>query len=195
MIGGPRRATNSTSSSPTLARAPGYASFGGTRHPKLPGAQFTATLLPEPVTTIAGLAKFKGMSETPDPSTQPTPVAAAPPPPPPPVKPPKVYTAAAWVVIVAGIVFILSVVFFSALVLGYHDHCYHRYHHGMFKPGGPGPRYGPWPPGGPGGPGMAPPFPGGPGGPAAGPYGPAGPGQLPTTTVPSPAPSTPPARP
>ena len=139
------------------------------------------------------------MSETPGPSTQPTSVAAAPPPPPPPVKPPKVYTAAAWVVIVAGIVFILSVVFFSgALVLGYHYPCYHRYHHGMFKPSGPGPWYGPWQYGGPGGPGMAPPFPGGPGGPggpAAGPYGPAGPGQLPTTTVPSPAPSTPPARP
>ncbi len=62
------------------------------------------------------------MTQTPEPSTQPTPAAAAPPAYAP-VKPPKVYVAAAWVVIVAGIVFILSTVFFAgAMVMGISHH-------------------------------------------------------------------------
>ncbi len=103
------------------------------------------------------------MTETPEPSTQPTSVTAAPPPPPPPprAKPPRLYAAAAWVVIVAGIIFILSVVFFSGAVIFGHNH-YHHFHHGMFRPDGPPPPwgppgYGPWQPSFPGGAGMPPP--------------------------------------
>ena len=101
------------------------------------------------------------MSQTPEPSAQPTSAAAAPPPPPPQrVKPPRLYTAAAWVVIVAGIVFILSVVFFSgALVFGHHYRCHHHHYGPMYTPGGPGP----WQYGGPGGPGMIVPMSRGPG--------------------------------
>ncbi len=101
--------------------------------------------------------------------------------------------AAAWVVIVAGILFILATVFFAgALVVGVGHHCY-RHHHGMmFKPGGPwGPGGGPWQYGGPYGPGMAPPFGPPPGFGPGGPGGPGGPSQLPTTTAPAPAPNTP----
>jgi hypothetical protein len=82
----------------------------------------------------------------------------------------------------------LSVVFFSgAIIFGHHEYC-HRFHHGMYRPGGPGgpwgpPMYGPWQPGFPGGP-SGPGGPGGPGGPSAGP---AGPGQLPTTVAPPPS--------
>ncbi len=97
--------------------------------------------------------------------------------------------AAAWVVIVAGIVFILATVFFAgAMIVGIGHQCYYRHHHGMmFKPGGPwGPGGGPWQYGGPYGPGMAPPF--GPP-PGYGPGGPGGPGQLPTTSAPAPAPA------
>ena len=64
---------------------------------------------------LARAAIWHGMSETPEPQAEPTtpeptPAAAVPPPPPPPepVKPPRLYTAAAWVVIVAGIVLIIS---------------------------------------------------------------------------------------
>src|SRR6516165_4990549 len=115
------------------------------------------------------------MTQTPEPSTQPTSVAAARPPAPPyeRVKPPRLYVAAAWVVIVAGIVFILSTVFFAgAMVMGFNHHCYYKQHHGMMDgPGGPGgPGGGPWQFGGPGGPGMV-----GPWGPPPG-YGPGGPG-------------------
>ena len=112
--------------------------------------------------------------------------------------------AAAWVVIVAGIVFILATVFFAgAMVVGIGGHCYYRHHHGMmFKPGGPwGPDGGRWQNAGPYGPGMAPPYgptpgfgPGGPGAPGFGPGGPGGPGgpsQLPTTSEPAPAQNTP----
>jgi hypothetical protein len=142
------------------------------------------------------------MTETPEPSTQPTSVAAAPPPYEP-VKAPRLYVAAAWVVIVAGIVFILSTVFFAgAMVVGLGYHCHYKHHHDMmYGPGGPGgpggpdgPEGGPWQYGGPWGPGMAPPFgPGGPGGPFGpppgfGPGGPGGPGQMPTTSAPAPRP-------
>jgi hypothetical protein len=103
--------------------------------------------------------------------------------------------AAAWVVIVAGIVFILATVFFAgAMIVGIGHQCYYRDHHGMmFKPGGPwGPGGGPWQYGGPYGPGMAPPFGPPPGVGPGGPGGPAGPGQLPTTSAPAPnTPGTP----
>jgi len=141
---------------------------------------------------VIALRNIQGMSETPEPSTRPTSVAAAPPQPPAPpapprAKPPVLYAVAAWVVIVAGIMFILSVIFFSgALIFG---HPCHRYHHGMYRPGdqwGPGTGYGPWQPGYPG-------YPGGPGGPNAGPTGPGGPSQLPTSV--SPTPSSPSPRP
>lgn len=168
---------------------------------------------------VGDRGSIQDMSETPEPSTQPTSFAAPPPPPAPPardrVKPPGLYVAAAWVVIVAGIVFILATVFFAgAMVVGFNYDC--RHHHGMmFRPGGPGGPGGPWngPWGyGPGGPGMAPPFgPGGPGAPPPG-FGPAGPGgpppefgpggpggpppgygpgQSPTTSAPAPAPNAP----
>ncbi len=96
--------------------------------------------------------------------------------------------AAAWVVIVAGIVFILSTVFFAcAVAVGISEHCYYRHHHGMmFRPGGPGGPWGPGPQyGGPWGSGMAPPF-----GPPPG-FGPGGPSQTPTTSAPAPAPNAP----
>jgi len=103
------------------------------------------------------------MSETPEPSIQPAPVAAAPPYPPLPpsqwAKPPRLFTAAAWVVIVAGILFILSTVFFSgALILGASHRCFERHHGMMFGPGPDGPWNGPWGPG----PGPWAPGPGGP---------------------------------
>jgi hypothetical protein len=99
--------------------------------------------------------------------------------------------AAAWVVIVAGIVFILSTVFFAgAMVMGFNHHCNYKHHHGMmYGPGGPGgPGGGPWQFGGPGGPGMVGPW--GPP-PGYGPGGPGGPGQSPTTSAPAPAPNAP----
>jgi len=102
--------------------------------------------------------------------------------------------AAAWVVIVAGIVFILATVFFAgAMVVGIGQHCYYRHHHGMmFKPGGPwGPDGGRWQNGGPYGPGMAPQYGPPPGFGTGGPVGPGGPSQLPTTSTPAPAPNTP----
>lgn len=76
------------------------------------------------------------MSETPS-SNEPVtgPVATTPPPPPPAYVPPapdhrpaprdhkgnKLYKAAAWVVIVAGVVFIVAVIFFSGFALGRHS--------------------------------------------------------------------------
>jgi hypothetical protein len=145
---------------------------------------------------VGDRGSMQDMSQTPEPSTQPTSVPAAPRPAPPAherVKPPGLYVAAAWVVIVAGIVFILATVFFAgAMVVGFNDHCHYRYHHGMmFGPAGPGGPGGPW--GGqwgygPGGPGMAPPF--GPP-PGFGPGGPGGPGQSPTTSAPAPVPNAP----
>ncbi|MHA7650043.1 hypothetical protein ACX9NE_09895 [Mycobacterium sp. ML4] len=132
------------------------------------------------------------MSETPEPTTPPASVATAPP-----ArteyreKPPLLYRVAAWVVIVAGIVFIASTLLFTGAMIFGAGQCYqHRhYHHGMFRPDGPGGPGGPgWQfrfPGGPPPPGMGPGFPGGPPG--------AGTGQTPTSG-PS-APSTAPGRP
>jgi len=92
---------------------------------------------------VGDRGSIQGMSETPDPPTHPTSAAPTAPPPPPAYEratPPRIYVAAAWVVIVAGIVFILAIVFFAgAMVVGVGHHCYYRGHHGMmFRPGGPG---------------------------------------------------------
>jgi hypothetical protein len=132
------------------------------------------------------------MTETPEPATQPTSVAAAPPAPVhEPVKSPRLFVVAAWVVIVAGILFILSTIFFAgAMVFGISHHCHHHHHGMMYGPGGPGgPGGGPWQYG-PGGPGMVvTPF--GPP-PGFGPGGPGGPSQSPTTSAPAPnTPATP----
>jgi hypothetical protein len=133
------------------------------------------------------------MSETPEFETEPTtsPVATAPPPPPvygdrpayvEPARhrPKRLFKAAAWVVIVAGSVFIAAVIFFTGFILGAHSgggHHRHHHGHGMMHDQGPGmmpmrPSFiFPGGPGGPGGPGM---FPGGPGqfGPGPGNFGP-----------------------
>jgi hypothetical protein len=127
------------------------------------------------------------MTDTIDHPTTPTPAVE------PPVavrrEPNGLYRVLAWVGIVAGVVFIVAVVFFSGFFLGKHSgggfgraghhlggdmHLWHR--------GGP-PPMGPWGPGsgGPGGPGA----PGAPG---------AGPGVPPGPPPPPPAPSAP-ARP
>lgn len=90
----------------------------------------------------------------------------------------KLYQAAAWVVIVAGIVFIVAVVFFSgAALMDRDDHGWHRHHpHGKCQM-----HDGPM---GPGGPPMAPP-------PAPTEGGPAGPGNQ---HGPQPTPAVPPGR-
>ncbi len=79
--------------------------------------------------------------------------------------------------IVAGIVFIVAVIFFTGAMVGGHDRPFHH-HHGMVGPdGGPIILPGPFPPGmGPGWPGGPPMIPG-PFGP--GPAGPGGPGNPP----------------
>jgi hypothetical protein len=136
------------------------------------------------------------MTETPEPRTEPTTVGAG-------SRPRegalaaaeagayyrhrRLTAVAAWVGIVAGIVFIVAVIFFSGFVLGRHAggggwHHGGGHHHwqgaGMSHHGGQ--QMGPWrfPGGGPGGPGT-----GGPGGPGTGPGNPYGPGgtQSPTT--------------
>ena len=118
------------------------------------------------------------------------------PPPPPPVyaepplahRPNRLYQAAAWVAIVAGVMFIVGAVFFTGFALGRHSGYdggwrHHRGDNSQFERRG-GPPMMPFPmmpgPGGPGvgsGPGFAP---GGPGGPGAG-----GPG---ATVTPAPRP-------
>lgn len=62
------------------------------------------------------------MTETPQRADEPvtSPVDTLPPPAPRPVRPPRLYQAAAWVAIVAGIVFIVSAVFFTGFFLGRH---------------------------------------------------------------------------
>lgn len=67
-------------------------------------------------------------------------------------KTPKVFLAAAWVAIVAGLVFIVSVIFFAGMALGHHGghHHHHKHHaamhhHPMGGPGGPGGQWGPPP--------------------------------------------------
>lgn len=145
------------------------------------------------------------MSETPTSSEPATGPVAAPPAAPPPAVPvvrdetrrSKVTVLAAWVGIVAGVVFIVAVIFFSGFVLGAHtgghrgpggykgDHGVMEFRHGpppgFQMPRGefgppPGPGFGPgFGPGGPNGPRFAPPQP---------PSGPQSPG--PTTTPPRP---------
>jgi hypothetical protein len=75
----------------------------------------------------------------------------------------RVTLAAAWVGIVAGVVFIVAVIFFSGFILGAHSGGgHHGWHHGgghgdaaIFHRGGPPPMMGPrgemppWAPGGP----------------------------------------------
>ena len=140
------------------------------------------------------------MSETPsssEPATGPVATAAPPPESAPAARPlgyaepprrNRLTAVAAWVGIVAGVVFIVAVVFFSGFFLGAHSggghvgwgHG-HRHHGSMMHRGGP-----PMFPMGPRGdfdrpgPGMQPPF--GPGGPNFGPQQPGGP----TTTAPRP---------
>jgi hypothetical protein len=109
------------------------------------------------------------MTETPEPQTAPTPVATAPPARGHDGRPSRLAVAALWVAIVAGVVFIVAIIFFSGFALGRHsgggfhhgwghDREFGMYHHApMMWPGGPagpgmGPGFGPGGPGGPGGP-------------------------------------------
>jgi hypothetical protein len=108
------------------------------------------------------------MSETSENPTVRTSTATAPAPAPVAVVPhraPRVFQIAAWVAIVAGIVFIIAVVFFSGFILGHrgghHHHHKHHAHHAMMHHGGPGGPGG-FGPGGPGGPGGASTAPGAP---------------------------------
>lgn len=87
----------------------------------------------------------------------------------------------AWVLIIAGVVFVVAVIFFSGLFLGWSSGAHHGWHRGY-----DGGREGTWPmmgsggmmgPGGMGG--MM-----GPGG-MVGPGGPMGPQQTPTTSLPA----------
>jgi hypothetical protein len=120
------------------------------------------------------------MTHTPEPATERTPTTTTATP----YRPNRVFQAAAWVAIVAGIVFIVAVVFFSGFILGRHAGPHHFRHHHKHHPAafhhgnrqmGPGPAA----PGartrGPGTPGGATP----------------GPGQPPASVAPSLAPSTP----
>lgn len=86
---------------------------------------------------------ISGMSETSETPTRPAPVATAPTAP---AKPYWLYRFAAWVVIVAGILFIVTTIFFAGFRIaghgryGYH-HGRHCHHHAMVQPGahrGPG---------------------------------------------------------
>ena len=94
------------------------------------------------------------MSETPEIPTRPTTVATTPTTEV--VKPYWLYRFAAWVVIVAGILFIVTTVFFAGFkIAGHHHHgCHHHWgqhamgHHGMHHGQGAGLHGGP---GGPGG--------------------------------------------
>jgi hypothetical protein len=125
------------------------------------------------------------MSETSETPTVRTGTATLPPPPPAAEvvhRTPRVFQFAAWVAIVAGIVFIVSVIFFSGYTLGKHSghgHHGHKHHAMMGHPhrfGGPGgPGGGPW-----GAPGAIPP-----GAPAPATPGAPGPGQIPSSVLPS----------
>lgn len=123
------------------------------------------------------------MTETPEPRTEPTAVDTAPPgsayrnaPVAGPYRHSRLNTVLAWVGIVAGIVFIVAVVFFSGFVLGRHaggghggGHHHHwngsSQHGGWGRHGGAGGPGAGGPGGGPGGPGQ---YGGGAGGPGAG---------------------------
>ena len=115
------------------------------------------------------------MTETPDRFDEPTTGSVDTLPPPPPVyaepphahhRPNRLYQAAAWVAIVAGVMFIVGAVFFTGFALGRHSGGdggwrHHRSDNSQFERGS-GPRmmpmmpgYGPgFGPGGPGGPGS-----------------------------------------
>jgi hypothetical protein len=128
------------------------------------------------------------MSETSETPTVQTATATAPPPLAPAEvvhvhRTPRVFQFAAWVAIVAGIVFIVAVIFFAGFGLGKHSggghhHGHHMHHAMMMHPHGHG---------GPGGPGG--------GGPLAIPQGapssvgpsagPGGPGHIPSSVYPS----------
>ncbi len=140
------------------------------------------------------------MSET-TPSSEPAtdPVATAAPPPVDAERPrhSRLNAVAAWVGIVAGVVFIVSTIFFSGFFLGMHSGGHHGHGHGhrhmsMMHRGGPG--MGPrgdfgrqMPPWGPGGPNWGPNSPNiGPGGPSF---------QFPAPQPPSAPTTTAPARP
>lgn len=92
------------------------------------------------------------MAEIPEPRT---PAEGAPPPPAPQAKANRLYQTAAWVVIVAGIVFVVSVIFFAGAYLsddgwrGHHRHGPCMMHMGP-PPMAPGPDFGPGPAPGPG---------------------------------------------
>ena len=97
------------------------------------------------------------MSETSDTPTVRTHTATAPAPAEPALhRTPRVFAFAAWVAIVAGIVFIVAVVFFTGFILGRHaghgGFHHHKHHAMMMHPH----RFGPGGPGGLGGPGGAP---------------------------------------
>lgn len=115
------------------------------------------------------------MSETPE--TRPTTVATEPAAVP--VKPYWLYRFAAWVVIVAGIVFVITTVFFAGFkIAGHHGHhgCHHHWkEHAMAHHGAPH--------------GQGADFHGGPGGPGGSAS--LGPSQPPTSVAPSLAPAHP----
>ncbi|EFG77434.1 hypothetical protein HMPREF0591_2658 [Mycobacterium parascrofulaceum ATCC BAA-614] len=105
-------------------------------------------------------------------ATAPAPAAAQPL-----YKTPRVFIAAAWVAIVAGVVFIVSVIFFTGMALGHHGGHHHHHHkhpaawmhpHRMGGPGGPGGQAGVQQ-----------------GGPASATPGAPGPGQIPSSVAPS----------
>ncbi len=121
------------------------------------------------------------MSEISDTPTAPTSTAVAPPPTSGPVEhhTPKVFKAAAWVVIVAGIVFIVAVIFFTGFRLGLAaghggGPRHHKHHPAMMQRSG---------------------FPNNGRAPAVSPgTGPGGPSQVPSSVMPSVAPSPAPGR-
>lgn len=143
---------------------------------------------------MRGARMIEVMTDTPERVDEPAtgPVAILPPPPPPAyVEPPRaerpnrLFQAAAWVAIVAGVIFIVGAVFFTGFALGRHGGYdggwrHHRGDNSDFdRRGGPPMMPMPMMPGGPGdydewpGPGPGPRMgPGGPGGPGAGAPGP-----------------------
>ncbi len=103
------------------------------------------------------------MAQAPEPPTQPPPgppVAVPAAAPPLVARNARLYQAAAWVVIVAGTVFVLGVVFFAGAELSGHGRQYRHDHHGVFGPDSPTGPDGPPPwvvfPGGPFPPGSGP---------------------------------------
>jgi hypothetical protein len=127
------------------------------------------------------------MSETSDTPTVRTSTVTAPAPAAEPVlhRTPRVFQFAAWVAIVAGIVFIVAVIFFTGFTLGRHSGqhgggFHHKHHAMMMHPH----RFGPGGPGGPGGPAGGPAAIQG-GGPASATPGAPGPSQIPSSVAPS----------